>query len=133
MSAVAAPPAASPAVRDLLERVRRLPPADRATFERCLTADADAAPGAGPAPGADAGDDAGADGRRRVASAAFLAQLEREGDEAEAGRLPSYTLEEMEAEAERVLALPEEQMPPSLRAAIAAGRAAAARDRRVQS
>lgn len=107
----AAPPL-SPAAEALLEQALRLPPDERAALSRCLR----------PAPpDADAGSETTGE-----PSPEFLARLEREADEVEAGLAPSYTLEEAEAEADRLLSLPEGERPAFLREAVERGRAAAA-------
>ena len=122
MSAVAdppvAPPALSPAAEALYRQAASLPADDRLALADRLR---------------DAGADVGVSGTQEEFSpvphipAAALRQLEAESDEAAAGRVSTSTFAEVQARARTLLAGPEDDLPPRVRAALNAGREAARR------
>ena len=108
MPATAADPALSPVAEAVLTVALALPEADRRALAGRLSE---------PAPA-----------ERREAPdipPEALRELERDADEIAAGRMPLYSWEEVEAELDRLDALPLDQLPPNLRAAYESGRAAA--------
>ena len=120
MPATAPPPAAlSPAAEAVLARALELPAEDR----RALAARLTAAPPAAPTAGGTAETDPADAAPGPPLPAALLAELERDWEEVIAGRARTYSLQEILAEADRVAALADEDLPPDLKAARAAGRA----------
>ncbi len=122
----------SPAAGALLEQALRLPPAQRAALRRGLDAAAEPADDAadllpGPHPTASMENAVLGPNGERVPSPAFIRQLEREADDALAGRAPLYSWEEVRDRAQAMLDGPEDALPTDVRAALNAGRAAARR------